>query len=220
MRRIKVVAHAGSMGTPDDSLESVQKGIELQADIVEIDIRFDDAGIPVLSHDKLKAGNKYETVYDALALLNNAEGIQLNADMKEKDSLEGLMALKEIFEKFDFRERMYFSGIDKCNGNLLQKIFPGYEFFTNWNFNIFKLNNENYIRSIVHEAKSKNYSGLNLNYRFVTKKTADICRENDMKLYTWTVNKEADMTKLADWGVDAITTRNPPLLKEILGRKN
>ncbi len=39
-----------------------------------------------------------------------------------------------------------------------------------------------------------------------------------LKIGTWTVNTEADMRRLADWGVDAITSDKPDELKRVLGR--
>ena len=219
MSKILIVAHAGSMGTDDDSLESVKKGIELEADVIELDIRFDSSNVPILSHDKPSSGKKCETVYDAALLINDAPNIQINADMKEKESIEGLVALKEIFERFNFKDRMYFSGINRCESELLQKTFPGYKFFTDWNINIFKRSSDAYLESIVDKAKGMGFTGFNLHYRFVTKKMVDFFHQRDMKIYTWTVEKEADMKRLARWGVDSITTRNPPLLQKVLNER-
>ncbi|MBI5650711.1 MAG: glycerophosphodiester phosphodiesterase [Chloroflexi bacterium] len=39
-----------------------------------------------------------------------------------------------------------------------------------------------------------------------------------LKIGTWTVNTAGEMKRLADWGVDGITTNNPDELKKVLGR--
>ncbi|MBI5300915.1 MAG: glycerophosphodiester phosphodiesterase [Chloroflexi bacterium] len=39
-----------------------------------------------------------------------------------------------------------------------------------------------------------------------------------LKIGTWTVNSAGEMKRLADWGVDGITTNNPDVLKSVLGR--
>ena len=217
MSKIMVVSHAGAMGTADDSLDSVKIGIELQADVVELDIRF-DGSLPVLSHDPIKPNKKYETVYDAVSLISKANQLGINADMKEKESPDGLLALKEIFEHFNMKDRMYFTGIDECNGELLQKIFPDYEFLTNWNINPLKYGSDVYLQRLVRTAKDNGFTGFNLNYRYVTEKMIEFYHSHNMKIYVWTMEKESDMERLAKWGVDSITTRNPPLLQIVLKR--
>lgn len=38
------------------------------------------------------------------------------------------------------------------------------------------------------------------------------------KIGVWTVNAAGEMRRMAEWGVDAITTNDPPLLKQVLGK--
>ncbi|HUJ72870.1 MAG TPA: glycerophosphodiester phosphodiesterase family protein, partial [Verrucomicrobiae bacterium] len=38
------------------------------------------------------------------------------------------------------------------------------------------------------------------------------------KLFVWTVNREADMKKLAGWGVDGLITNHPDVAKSCLAR--
>jgi glycerophosphoryl diester phosphodiesterase len=39
-----------------------------------------------------------------------------------------------------------------------------------------------------------------------------------LKIGTWTVNTAGEMKRLAEWGVDGITTNSPDELKKVLGR--
>jgi len=206
------------MGTDDDSLDSVKMGIAMGTDVVEIDVRFEQDGTPILSHDKPRPGRKYERVSDAIALLNEAPGVYLNADMKEKNSRKGLSELKSILERYNMKDRMYFSGIERCKSGLLLEYFSEYEYLTDWNMNIIRRHSNSYIQSLVDKAKALGYSGFNLYHRYLTEKMVNFFHEKEMKVYTWTVEKETDMQRLVDWGVDSITTRNPPLLREVLAR--
>jgi len=36
----------------------------------------------------------------------------------------------------------------------------------------------------------------------------------DIQLFTWTVNKRADLLRLAEWGVDGLISDDPKLLAE------
>ena len=49
-------AHTGCMDTDDNSLESIEKGAEYGADIVEFDLNFTADNTPVLCHDEPKGG--------------------------------------------------------------------------------------------------------------------------------------------------------------------
>ena len=42
--------------------------------------------------------------------------------------------------------------------------------------------------------------------------------ERGLKIGVWTVNSEGEMRRMAEWGVDAITTNDPVLLKQVLGK--
>jgi glycerophosphoryl diester phosphodiesterase len=42
--------------------------------------------------------------------------------------------------------------------------------------------------------------------------------ERGLKIGVWTVNSESEMRRMAEWGVDAITTNDPVLLKQVLGK--
>lgn len=216
MGKILAVAHSGCMGTWDDGLESVEKAIECKADVVEIDIRFDGNDVPVLGHDELKALTHYEKVYDALAIFSKTKGMLLNCDMKEKDNIIGLRTLREYFEEFEIRDRMYFSGIDECEVGYLKEVFPDYTYVTDWRLNPLKLRDKGYILDIIHQAKEAGFVGLNLNHIFVNQKVVEVCNEEGFILYTWTVERKGRMKKLAKWGVDAITSRNILLLQEVL----
>ena len=54
MKHIMITAHSGCEGTPDNSMESIRKGIELGADCIEIDIRMDPHGEQRLTHNELE----------------------------------------------------------------------------------------------------------------------------------------------------------------------
>lgn len=40
-----------------------------------------------------------------------------------------------------------------------------------------------------------------------------------MEVNAWTVNKKADIQKMIDLGVDCITTNEPLLVREMLGKR-
>lgn len=230
MKKIKVVAHNGCLNTPDDSLESIQKAIDHQADVMEIDIRFNALHIPVLSHDELVEGVDYITAQAALALIATDDAMMVNLDMKEKHDLVGLKQLKVLIESFNLKERVYFTGIGELDAALISEVFSDYKFATNFDFGYddsktkeeqygemyTRLHNETYLADLAKRVKASGSIGLNLYHEFITPPVAKICQKYGLKLFAWTVESEKRVEELIDLGVDGITSRNFAMCKHIV----
>ncbi len=54
----------------------------------------------------------------------------------------------------------------------------------------------------------------------ITKKLVDISHQEDLPVNVWTVNKEYDMLKMIEYGVDGIMTDYPLKLKELCDKEN
>tara|TARA_B100000900_G_scaffold155717_1_gene132351 strand:- start:92 stop:997 length:906 start_codon:yes stop_codon:yes gene_type:complete len=58
------------------------------------------------------------------------------------------------------------------------------------------------------------------NYKDVNKEIIEISRNEGLPVNVWTVNKEQDMLRMIDYGVDGIMTDYPLKLKELCDREN
>ena len=69
------------------------------------------------------------------------------------------------------------------------------------------------------ELKKKGINGIDYHYSVIFNKHPEWVKEAHdlgMKVNVWTVNKEADMQKLIDMGVDYITTDQPLEAKQLI----
>ena len=57
-------------------------------------------------------------------------------------------------------------------------------------------------------------------HKDITKKLVDISHQEDLPINVWTVNKEYDMLKMIEYGVDGIMTDYPIRLKELCDKEN
>ncbi len=57
-------------------------------------------------------------------------------------------------------------------------------------------------------------------YRDITKKDVEMAHNEDLIVNVWTVNKENDMMRMIEHGVDAIITDYPLILKEVCEKNN
>ena len=112
MAEPKITAHSGCEDTPTDSLESIDKALELGADAIEVDVRVDPEGTLRISHNAVSQEEYYEkvtlqTVLDRIHFTDLA----VNFDIKEQAAL--YKTLEEAEKHGIPRERLIFSG---CTG--------------------------------------------------------------------------------------------------------
>lgn len=71
------------------------------------------------------------------------------------------------------------------------------------------------------ELKAEGINGFDYNSKVVEENPewVNIAHENGMSVNVWTVNKEEQIKSFIDMGVDAITTNEPLLTRELLGEK-
>ncbi len=71
----------------------------------------------------------------------------------------------------------------------------------------------------VHDVPAyagKGYSIISLRKKTVSEKLIDVCHDQSIDVYVWTVDEEAEMRKFMSWGVDGIYTNKPGVLKHLL----
>lgn len=210
-KKILATAHAGCMNTRNDSLESVYAGISACADIVEVDVRFVQNQIPVLSHDPFKPPQVEHLVKleEVLHVIKTYPNVTLNLDMKE---VNGAKHLFRLLHKTDMCERVFFTGLEPGFIPVIQQECTGIPYLVNYTPNVLKLKDVNYLNELVCMVDSCKAVGINLHYRFVTQLLVEVFREANKKVYVWTVDKEKDIGGMIQLGVDSITSNRVDLL--------
>ena len=198
-----ITAHSGCMGTPQNSIVSIEKGIESGADFIEVDLNFAEDGTPVLSHDKPKGGE--ELYKNALDVLKKNQKVEFNLDVKSTANLKEAIAMAE---KAGVADRIFFSGVKEEFVAEFKKQCPGARFY--YNVNVGKKTG---IGKLIKRAKEIGAIGLNLNYKGASDKLVRKCHENGLLVSVWTVDKKKDIDRMKKLGVDCLATNNPVLAK-------
>ena len=221
MKKIMITAHSGCDGTPDNSMESILKGIELGADCIEIDIRMDPQGKMWLTHNELEdysAALPLETAFGTILKSDAA----VNCDLKEKKLLYPVL---EAAETAGFSpERLVFSGSVDV-GLLLRdpsvvrrsRIFLNVEqIFTYMMISPFNPESreerallfDEHIEGIAALVHRLGVECINPSFRIMTPERIADCHAREIGLSLWTVNDEADQERLLREDLVNITTRN------------
>lgn len=206
-----ITAHTGCMDTEDNSLESIKKGIENGAQIVEFDLYFNAQGVPVLSHDEPK-GNEI-TLDEAFEYISTFENVKVNVDVKTTDDLAQVYVLAE---KHNVVDRIFFTGINEDFVEVVKKDCPQIPYYLNMDVDKSKNTDKEYLLSLVEKVKTEGAIGINFNYKSASKELVDVFHENGLQVSIWTVNDEYNMYKILSFGPDNITTRHPDKLSKII----
>ena len=222
MNKILITAHSGCEGTPDNSMESILKGIELGADCVEIDIRMDPQGGLRLTHNELE--DYSETVPLETALRTIAEStVSVNCDIKEEKLLYPVLEAAEAAGIP--RDRLIFSGsVDigllRSDPSIVQRariflnlaqIFGCVAKDTaipeNWEERgpLF----DAHIEEIADLVKQLGVECINPSYKMMSPERIAACNASGIGLSLWTVNEEADQERFLREDLVNLTTRRP-----------
>ncbi|TCL73306.1 glycerophosphoryl diester phosphodiesterase [Hydrogenispora ethanolica] len=213
--KILVTAHAGCMKTAMDSLESVYAGVAAGADVIEVDVRFAEGEIPVLSHDPLEPGQDRRPVRlaEVLEYVEGQRGTVLNLDLKET---YGLPSLMELLRRTGMAERVFFTGLEPRAVPEVQRAAPGIPYLVDYQPEPWLSANPSYLKILAVMVKELGALGLNPSYQYVTEPLVDTFHAAGLKVYVWTVNRLVTMNGLIRLGVDSITTKRVDLLVQAL----
>ena len=228
---ILVVGHRGAMGhVLENTIESVQKAIELNVDGIEIDVFKSKTGELVVYHDPF------------LSRLSNSNAFieQISLDSIKKIELIGGYFIPTLKEIVDIIPEKIFLNIELKGQDTAfetNKIIINY--LNTYNFPVskfiissFRWDELKKIRSFnkdipiailvdslskiddaIKLAKQINAVALNPNKEFITKEIVNKIQSKNIKVYPYTINTPRNIRKMRSMGVDAIITDYPERIK-------
>ena len=228
---ILVVGHRGAMGhVLENTIESVQKAIELNVDGIEIDVFKSKTGELVVYHDPF------------LSRLSNSNAFieQISLDSIKKIELIGGYFIPTLKEIVDIIPEKIFLNIELKGQDTAfetNKIIINY--LNTYNFPVskfiissFRWDELKKIRSFnkdipiailvdslykiddaIKLAKQINAVALNPNKEFITKEVINKIQSKNIKVYPYTINTPRNIRKMRSMGVDAIITDYPERIK-------
>ena len=224
---ILVVGHRGAMGHMlENTIESVQKAIELNVDGIEIDVFKSKTGELVVYHDPF------------LSRLSNSNAFieQISLDSIKKIELIGGYFIPTLKEIVDIIPEKIFLNIELKGSNTAFKtnkviieylkefnLSPSKFIISSFRWDELKkfrdLNKDIPIAILVDSlykidnaiklAKEINAIALNPNNKFITKKIVNKIQSNNIKVFPYTINSPKNIKRMKLMGVDAIITDYP-----------
>ena len=210
LKNFTYTAHTGCMGTKENSLKSIDVGVQYGAQIVEIDVQYYN-GVPVLSHNEPNGDEV--TLEEGFLKIKEYDDLKVNVDIK---SVENIGAVKEIAEKTNVMDRIFFTGINDEFVSAVKEKCPDIEYYLNVSVLPPLKQTDEYLNSLVEKVKNSGAVGINFNKKSATKKLVKVFHNNGLLVSIWTVNGYFKIRKILSYGPDNITTRRPDKMKKAL----
>lgn len=204
-------AHTGCVDTADNSLESIEKGAENGAKVVEFDLNFTADKKAVLSHDDPKGGEV--TLEQAFKKLSEYETLGANVDVKSTANLAEVQALAK---KYDLIDRIFYTGVTLEDVETVRRDSPYIRYFLNVNINKGKNKDEDYIASLVKIVSDSGAIGVNFSKKYATAEIVKAFHNAGFLVSIWTADSDYDIYRILSLSPDNITTRRPDKLKRMV----
>ena len=224
-----VCGHRGAMGhATENTLASIKKGIELKADMVEIDVYKIKTGEMVVFHDddldritnakgkiedytfndlrKVLVSGKHQipTLQEVIETIDKR--VVLNIELKGTNTATDTYRIIEEYKKKGWRNKDFF--ISSFRIGELQKMRS-----LNTKIAIGLLTYKEPIESIIKTGKNLEAQAINPYYKTLTAENVAVMKANNFKIYPWTVNEPLDIKNLKELKVSGIITDYPERVK-------
>jgi glycerophosphoryl diester phosphodiesterase len=203
--RPAVTAHAGSLGTPGNTLRSFQAALEHPVDWLEADVRFTPDRVPYLAHDPLPVPRqgKAMSLEALLGLAAAHPAVRLNLDLKE---LDGLREMRGLIERSGIGSRVLLTGVTAADVARVRGQADGLPYMLNARPSLWQRLTRAGAAGLIARIREYGACGLNVHHRFITRRLARALRAAGLSVSVWTVDTEREMRRVLALPVDNITT--------------
>ena len=222
-----VIAHRGfSSRFVENTMTAICAALDLGVDFVEIDVHETSDGEVVVFHDyRLKRlcgvrGRVRDTTLEKLKKLNSAIPTLAEILRACRGKARVLIEVKRadarkvaaLVEEFGMEDNVIVFSLSVKTMKELAEANP--------RIARFGLVARHLRFAIRRWKQAGGVQGLGVSRRLVTSRAVvDRVHRQGWKLFVWTVNREAQMRQLADWGVDGLITNHPDRGKSCLARR-
>ena len=215
-----ITAHSGCDHTEDNSLAFIQYALTLSVDAFEVDVRKNDEGVLVLSHDP--AQKDAPELSEAFRRLREHADKKINCDLKQKN-LEGDVI--GLARRYGVENQLIFTG--EVNPELFRKghvVYPFVQWYTNlevmdpefgsWHKTASEAAIMERLEQILLKMQEYETCGLNWHYS-LAEAVWEKARKLGIGISVWTVNDSEEQRRWIKKEAENITSREISKLIEL-----
>jgi glycerophosphoryl diester phosphodiesterase len=206
-KRPLIIAHRGfSSRYPENTMTAIRAAIKAGADMVEVDVQETRDGEIVVFHDY-----RLDRIYGVRKRVRDA----LRRELPDAPTLKEVLRLR-------FPLLVEIKGADPKKVSALVRGRRDVIVFSVHTGKVRRIDGVTRYGLTASNPKSKIQTlkcvtGWGLSRRIVTSGIVRMLHRRGLKVFVWTVNREAEMRKFAAWGVDGLITNYPDRALQVLG---
>ncbi len=214
-----ITAHAGSLGTRPNTLESFKAALAFPVDYLETDVRFTPQNEAYLSHDPLPLPLQRNAMRlkELLKLVVSHPKVCLNLDMKEYG---GVKEMATLIRRSKMTSRVILTGIDRAVVSRVRGRVDGLPYLLNAHPNFWHRLTATGVAAFVRIVRASGALGLNAHFLLVTHRLAHALSAAGLSVSVWTVDGEPEMRRILHLPVDNITTNRVDTLLALRNRRS
>lgn len=210
---LTVTAQTGCLDTIANSYLSAKTGVNTGAQAISADIAFRNDGTPVLAAGLSEAGEDAVTLERVLDFLKDKKEVSMILNLNQ---VTNLPEIERLAKEKDLVKRLIYTGINKEQADYLQSESPNIRFYIDCEPEKSKLEDPLYCSELAETALSRGALGINCSCKLVNETLLETVHAYGLLISVWGVEKDADMYRMLDLGVDNIITKKPDRLLEII----
>lgn len=207
-----ITAHTGAFNTEDNTIDSVQKAIDENVEILEIDIRQRPDGTVVMGHDIITTNNDGTEVTAVFRMIKETD-ILINLDIKET---KVLAPLHDLIVEYGLIDQVFLTGIEPHQTKAVKERCPDIMYYINYKPSRIKIFSDDYQQKIIDLLEETGAVGINCQFNYASRTLSDVLHKDGYKLSVWTVDHKRSIKRMLVSKPDNITSHNPDLVKETI----
>ena len=195
----------------NNTLTAFKEAVREGADIVTLDLCFNDAGDPMICSDYSKITDNTLPLSELFIVMNTDEykNIRLNLRLRQLGSLE---SFNKLVSENDMSGRIILSGIDKERYGIIHGDKIAADLFYYYKP---QKETEKSTEEISRLIADYGIEGVIIEYKDISAELAESLNNTGISFIVGGINKKSDMFKAVDMGISLIQTQNTAQLKEI-----
>lgn len=204
--------HAGFSDTRANSIESIERAVAEDAQIIEMDVTFRDDGTPVIVHAGSAGKSGGELLSEALAAVCKSAAMCVNLDLK---SVDNVGAVDALVKSLGLESRAFYTGVGDEWAPVVSRdsTLP---YYLNTGVSRKEKKGGKNALTLIEKLKNAGAVGLNAHFSNASAPLNEALRESGLLASYWTPSTKHRIKKTLRTVPDNITTRAPSLAKEII----
>ncbi|MBI1357783.1 MAG: hypothetical protein GC160_25890 [Acidobacteria bacterium] len=210
MNKVRVIGHRGAAGLAENTIAAFEEALRQGADGIELDVRQTADGRLVVVHDSVVGDRAVQnTPYADLIASEAGRSIPLLEEALEKFGKSTVIDIElktggfeseaaELIRQYTNPEKMVVSAFDAKALLVMHDVLPEVQL--------------GYIYNRTQDEEARHHAPIDVvipQFRLASRELIEDVHDQGLEVWAWTVNDDAEISRLLRLGVDGLITDYP-----------